>query len=373
MAAMAASLSRRRGRLASGRARSRALRAVGLIGVGVVMLSADGRARFSNPADPSLVQSASAPAQARVRLEILGTASQGRTGDGRAEARAVLELRSGARRFLAAGGPSVADICQVGVIDTPTSIVAAHVWRLDAALLDVSPSQTTLDLQWTRFRGNPGQGVAEAGDRRTVTLAPGEYHVFDFVAAPPGSSSCANVVLRLLADPLPAFEPQPAIAVDLWLSHEAGAGTRFTHRRVTGRAGEPLAFRLDPLRWSPAGAPLPATDSGPAVGLDVSGTIQAVLGPDGFLDASVRVTRRLSWGQGWVQGEGLQEFRCAPGEAVAMLLPDPKGRAALPASAGLALPVAAGVSVEAANAVVDFGQFFAGTQGSLYVVIRPER
>lgn len=373
MAAMATSLGRRRGRLARGWARDRVLRAVGLIGVGVVMLSGDGRARFSSQTDPALVQSASTPAQARVRFEILGTAPQGRTGDGRAEARAVLDLRSGAQRFLAAGGPSAADICQVGVIDRPTSVVAAHVWRLEAALLDVSASQATLDFQWTRFRGNPNQGETEAADRRTITLAPGDYHVFDFLSAPPGLSSCANVLLRVLADPIPQVEPQPAITVDLWLSQEGSAGRLVAHQRVAGLAGEPLAFRLDPLRWSPAGAPLPATGSGPAVGLDVSGTIQAVLGPDGFLDASVRVARRLTFGPGWVQGEGQQEFRCAPGEAVAVLLPDPKGRAALPAAAGLTLPVAAGVSVDAASAVVDFAQFFAGTQGSVSIVIRLQR
>ena len=177
-------------------------------------------------------------------------------------------------------------------------------------------------------------------------------------------------MLRVLADPFPPLQPQPAITVDLWLSHEGSAGRQFTHRRIAGPAGEPLPFRLDPLRWSPAGAALPATGADPAIGLEVTGTIQAVLRADGLLDTSVRVVRGLSWGRARVRGEGQQDFRCALGEAVAVLLPDPKGRAAVPAATGISLPFAAGVSADSATSVVDFARFFAGTQGAVYIVIR---
>ena len=149
---------------------------------------------------------------------------------------------------------------------------------------------------------------------------------------------------------------------------EGKSGRHWKHQRIGGRAGQPLPFRIDALQWSAAGAILRGPADQPSVGLDVAGTIQATLRPDRFLDVSVRVRRGLSWGRARVEGQ--QELRCAIDEAVAMLLPDPKGQAWVQTVADLTPPLADGVFAQGDKTVVDFARFFAGTHGALYVVVR---
>jgi hypothetical protein len=350
--------------------RARRAWSLGLILLAASVQGVDNRAQPFVTAQAGQALPEAVPANARVRFEVLGTQRDRPTGVRRTETHVTLAAGEGARRYLAAGGTDVADICQVGVIGAPASIRAAHVWQLDVFAVAVSSTETTLELRWTRSGGNQDDRQTEAGDTRTLTLGAGDYHIFDYVSAPPGTSSCANVILRVLADPLPPPGPEPLLTVDLWLSQEGAGGRQWTHQRIAGRAGRPLPFRLNALRWSAAGTMLPATTGGPAIGLDVTGTIQATLRPDGFLDASVRVVRGLSWGRARVEGEGEQAFRCAVGEPVAILLPDPKSQAWMRSTGDVTPPFADGVSAQGGTTVVDFARFFAGSHGAVYIVVR---
>ena len=359
------------------RARSVTLRRVSgsllLLGLGVAVLLAGRPLESRGPRRSDPTQPQALPAKARVRFQVLGTLRDSGTGLRRVESYGNLAAGDSLTRYAATDETAAASLCDAAFIADPASVEAAFVWQLNAVALGVSPTGTTLDLSWTRFRGNPTAGRIEAGDRRTITLGPGDYHVFDYVGAAAGDSTCANVMLRVLADPLPPPEAQPAITVDLWLSQDGSAGRRFTHRRIAGTAGELLPFRLDPLRWSPAGAVLPVTGPAPAISLEVNGTVQVMLRPDGFLDASVRLFRGLSWGSSRVRGEGQQDFRCALEEPVAILLPDPGGRASMPLVDALRPPFAAGITTEGSSTVVDFARFFAGTQGAVYIVIHRQK
>ena len=310
------------------------------------------------------------PAKARIRFEVLRTNRDSATGDPSTGTHVVLAVGGRVTRYLTAGGVENADVCRVGVADDAASVRAVYLWQLDVQAVSVSPTQTTIELQWSRSRGSLRDGQAEAGDTRTLTLGAGEYHVFDYVSAPPGVSSCANLLLRVLADPLPQPEAQPLVTVDLWLSQEGKTGRQWTHQRIAGRAGQPLPFRLDALRWSPTGTILPGPTDRPAVGLEVTGTIQPTMRPDRFVDLTIRARRTFSWGRSRVEGEGQQELRCAIDEAVAILLPDPTGQARIQTVAELMPPFADGVFAQGDKTVVDFARFFAGTHGALYVVVR---
>ncbi len=311
---------------------------------------------------------------ARGRFEVLATQRDRATGRPRAETYVTLGDGEGASRYLAAGSADAPDICQAGFVNEPSSVHPMFLWRLDTQVLGVSSTATTLQLRWSRSRTIQGRTEADQGDTRTLTLGLGEYHVFDYVAAAPDSpSSCANLVLRILAEPVPRPDPQPLLAVDLWLVDETDSGQRWVHQQVKGRSGQPLPFRLDALKWSPSGSRSHADAVGPSIGLDVRGTVNATLRPDGPVDVSIRAARSVTWGGARLSGEGQQEFRCAFGESVAILLPDPVGEAASRSTAAAGAKFAEGVFARGETTVVDFARFFAGRQTSLYVVVSRPR
>jgi hypothetical protein len=308
-----------------------------------------------------------------VRFEVLGTEREHATGRPQAGTHVTLGVGERATRFLAAGAADDPDICHAGFVNDPSTVHAIYLWQLDVRMLTGSPTETTLELRWSRARANQEQMQAEAGDTRTVTLGLGEYQIFDYVnALASPSSSCTNVMLRVLADPLPQPDPQPLLTLDVWLAYDGKAGSRWVHQRVSGRSGQPLSFRLDALKWSPAGVPIVADEEGPAIRLEVGGTITATLRPEGFLDVSVRAVRSLTWGRARLQGEGQQDFRCAVGESVAIVLPDPKGQASARTTAVGQTTLADGLTVRGDKAIVDFARFFAGGEASLHVVVRRE-
>jgi hypothetical protein len=346
--------------------------ALGALGLGLVLFArlfpsveaskATGARQIS--AEPQQVK-------ARVRFEVLGTQREHATGGPQAETRVTLGAGEGVTRHLAAGGADDPDICHAGFVNDPSSVHPIYLWQLDVRMLIGSPSETTLELRWRRSRVNQGEMQAEAGDTRTVTLGLGEYQIFDYVNALPSSpSSCMNLVLRVAADPLPQPDPQPLLTLDLWLAHDGKTGPRWVHQRVSGRSGQSLPFRLEALKWSPAGAPIAAAGEGPAIGLEIRGTISATLRPEGFLDVSVRAVRSLTWGRARLRGEGQEDFRCAVGESVALLLPDPKGEATAQAATGGPTKFADGVFLRGEKTIVNFARFFAGSQASLHVVVR---
>jgi len=350
----------------------RVLRALslGLVLMAVSFQTVGGISQPVIPPQPDRVSLEVVQPRARVRFAALGTHRDRPTGDPETETHVTLGVGEGARRYLAVRGTDEADICNASVVSDPLSVRAVYLWQLDVQAVSVSPTQTTIELQWSRTRGSLGERQPEAGDTRTLTLGAGEYHVFDYVSAPPGVSSCANLFLRVLADPLPQPEPQPLVTVDLWLSQEGRTGRQWTHQRVAGRAGQPLPFQINPLQWSPSGAILRGPADRSAVGLDVAGTIEATVRSDRFVDVSVRVRRGLSWGRVWVEGDGQQEFRCAIDEAVALLMPQPKGQARIQTVAEVTPPFADGVFAQGDKTVVDFARFFAGSEAVLSIVVR---
>jgi hypothetical protein len=271
----------------------------------------------------------------------------------------------------ASGDP---DLCQAGFVRDPSAGRPFRVWDIEARVLASLPTHTTLALRWSRSRRDPDGVQPEAGDASVFSLAPGEHRVFDYVAAPVGvPAACANLVLRLLASPITTPGPQPDLTFDVWLVHEDKAGRRWVHQQVAGRAGQTVAFALDPLTWSAGHQPTVQPAGEPGVGQAVDGTMYAALGPDGFLDVAVRARRAITWGRGRVEGEGREELRCAVGEAVALLLPPPEGEIAAETSVAPRGPLADGVVVQGGKTIVDVRRFFAGSQMSLYVVVTRTR
>lgn len=346
--------------------------AVGALGLGLGLFAiVFPRVEASEPVEGRQVSALQG--KARVRFEVLGTEREHATGRPQAGTHATLGADERVTRYLAAGGTDDPDICHAGFVNDPSTVHPIYLWQLDVRMLAGSPTETTLELRWSRARANQGEMRAEAGDTRTLTLGLGEYQIFDYVNAfPISSSSCTNVILRVAADALPQPDPQPLLALDVWLAHDGKAGSRWVHQRVSGRSGQPLPFRLNALKWSPAGVPIVADEEQPTIGLEVSGTITATLRPEGFLDVSLRATRALTWGRARLTGEGQQDFRCAVGESVAILLPDPKGQASAQTTAVGQTTLADGVIVSGERTVVLFARFFAGGQASLHVVVRRE-
>jgi hypothetical protein len=308
-------------------------------------------------------------ANARVRFEVLGTHRERPTGWPQAETHATLGVGETVTRYLTAGRGEAPDICEAGFINDPASVRPAYFWQLDARVLAVTAATTTVQLRWRRSQAHQGSMQEEAGDTRTLTLGLGEFQNFDYVGAPAGSSSdCSNLLLRLLVDPLPLADPQPLVTMDLWLAHDRSGRRRWVHQQVSGRSGQLVTFRLDPLMWSPAGTPIDKESPGPGIGMGVQGTAVATVRPEGFVDVSVQAKRSLTWGRARLDGEGQQDFRCDVNEAVALLFPDATGQAVAPAAMG-GVEMAPGVFNHDDKTVVDFARFFAGSDAALYVVV----
>jgi hypothetical protein len=313
------------------------------------------------------------PDRVRIRLELVGTPYDQPTGRPRVEAFGTLAAGERLTRFMTAGGPDDPDVCHVGAMSDAASAQGVYVWKLDVEAVAVSPTQTTLQVQWSRTRGAWSTQPAEAGDTRTLTLGPGDYQILDYVSAAPAVSSCASLVLRVLAEPLPPPSAQRPLTVDLWLTQEGTAGPEWVHEHIDGRSGQPLPFRLGPLRWSVVNEGTPGAGSEPVLGLEVRGTLVVEVRPDGLLDATVRLTRTFTSGRGGVEGEGSQDFRCALGEAVALILPDPRGQIRLRRTSRAGASFVEGVTADDKTTVIDLARFFAGREGTLYVVVHEAR
>jgi len=317
-----------------------------------------------------LKASPSASERVRVRFQVFATQENGPTTGPHVESFATLGVGETLTRHVSTAASGDPDLCQVGFVRDPSVGRSLLVWDLDARILAASPTQTTVELAWRRSRAtSDGAWEVEVNDGGTVTLRPGEAHVFDYVRAPAGApSGCRNLLFRVVVEPVLRDAQIPLVA-DLWLVYEGRGGTRSLRQQVRGLSGQPLVFRFDPLRWSPAGRAVTTTSDADTIGLEVSGSLVARLGADGFLDVALRAARRLSWGQAATGGEGSEDFHSAPGEAVAILLPPAKGEASQPARVGKE-PFADGISSRDGKMVVDFARFFANSQVSLYVVIR---
>lgn len=303
--------------------------------------------------------------RAQIRLEALATNEDGPTGLQRTELRSIRAVGGDAVAFLAAGDREAPTLCDAGFSPQRPDSPVFYLWRFDTRVVAATEARTTLAISWTRWR----QDEQDATGTRTVTLAPGDYHILDFVAAPVGPSSpCANLEIRVSADPVPQDEPRPELTYDLWLTQEGPLGRRWTHQQVRGRSSDPVTFTLNPLAWSVGGVALFGTAHVSAVRLTANGTVRATLGPDGFVEVSVKTVRTVSWCKEDLGEEGRQSYRAKLGEAVALILPDPTSIAEVPLNA---CPGATGpaVQLKGANAVLDFGRFFAGNHASFTIVV----
>lgn len=303
--------------------------------------------------------------RAQIRLEALATNEDGPTGLQRTELRRIRAVGGEAVAFLAAGDREAPTLCDAGFSPQRPDSPAFYLWRFVTRVVAATEARTTLAISWTRWR----QDEPDATGTRTVTLAPGDYHILDFVPAPVGPSSpCANLEIRLAADPVPQDEPRPELAYDVWLTQEGPLGRRWTHQQVRGRSSNPVTFTLNPLAWSVGGVALFGTADVSAVRLTANGTVRATLGPDGFVEVSVKTVRTVSWCKQDLGEEGRQTYRAKLGEAVALILPDPTSIAEVPLSA-CSSATAPAVERKVASAVMDVGRFFVGNHASLTIVV----
>jgi len=293
-----------------------------------------------------------APGSARVRIEGLGTQRNGITGWSRAGGNYVEAVGDTITHFLRAGNQQDPNVCNA-TLSEPRSEDYLFLWKFETQIIEITGGRSTLQVHWTRSRaGNP---VAERDETRTITLGPGDTHVLDFVEnqADPGTA-CASLMVRIAADPILPEALRP-VTVDLWTVDESAAGgVRSVHERIQGGGGESLKYQLPPFDFVAAGA---GTTSGRAVQINVGGTLQATLAPDGFVDVTLTTVRKTMSGKAAVQGEGRVQFRTKVGETVAVLLPEPAWR----------LPLREG------DGSVDIGRLFAGHRLSLYVKVEPTR
>lgn len=307
------------------------------------------------------------PYGTRVRVELVGSSRDGATGSPRTEASDNLAPGGGASWGLFAGDPGDPSLCNVGSMATPDLSKARYLWQLDARVLTVAASATTLQLAWRRRHKDAGDApVVE--ERRVITLEVGAVRVLDFVRDPDPAAQCTSVLLQVRADPLPQPGPQPKLTYDVWLVYEGRGERQAVHQTVVAPSGQPARFQLEGLAWSLDGRLQPPASPIPAVTVAASGTLVATLGPDGSVGVSVRAVRSVGWGDAVLRGEGRVEFRGGLGETAALALPAPTGQLEAPrVDAGS--PVAAGVSEAAGRTVVDGARFFVGAHLSLYVRI----
>jgi hypothetical protein len=314
----------------------------------------------------------SPPARSRVRLEVLSTRWDRPTGTPHGETRVVLEPGQRATQYVVAGDLDDPDFCRPGFVSDPAGLRPVYLWEVQLHLVAVTSMRTTMELRWSRSSPREPE-VPLVGDVRTVTLGPGDYHVFDYVAASNGSSPCASVLLRVLADPVQDPAPQPPVAIDVWMAQDDARGRHWARQRLAGLPGQALPFQLGPLEWSLDGAPRPHGADDTPIRLNVSGTVRPVVRADGRLDVAVEMTRGYSLGGARVTGEGRTAFDCAFDEAVEIPLPEAKGQSQARVAGRAGSPAAPGVREDGQRTVVDFAEFFAGKPTSLYIVVHRQR
>ncbi len=295
----------------------------------------------SSQATPSFA----APAAAIVHLEALGTARDGMTGRPRIEQ--IYEQKVGitTTTFLVAGSATEPTLCtRVGLSPQPSDDFLVT-WRFDVQVVAISGGRTTLEVHWTRLRRNAPS--PERDDVRTIVLAPGETHVLDYVENPTEARSCASLMARVSAEPVPDLTTP--IAVDFWVVDETdGVASPVAHAHVDDFAGRLFKYELPSIDVA-------VPESGRFVKVGVGGRIHAAVSPDGFVLVDLETTRRASSGGGETGGRGQVQFRSKLGETVAVMLPEPGGHLSL---------------TPGGRDVIDLAQAFAGHRLSLYLKVQ---
>ncbi len=313
---------------------------------------------------------------ARLRLQILQTERTGATGRGELTTERTVAVGDSVRLYAVAGRDNDADLCAAGLPRDLAARQSVYTWQIDATVVAVSATGTTLNLQWTRSRRDETGQHEEMGEASRLVLTPSDFRLVDYVRAPSDSSSaCSSLALTIQVEPRLATGDTgtPPLTFDLWLAYNGKTGQRSVRERAAAKSGESVPLTFRPLKWSPAGVPVPSDYAGLALGVDIGGSVRATLRPDGLIDVSVDVTRGFEWGHWKSRGGGHQDLRCAVGEAVEIILPDPPaGEATTPLPAGFKGSTAEGVSVRGDNVSVAPGRFLSGGRVSLFMIISHE-
>jgi hypothetical protein len=287
----------------------------------------------------------------RVAVQVLATPSNGATGRPRGEVPRILRVGERLTAFLGAGDQG--DLSLVAAGDTAASVDGFdHRWEVQVSVAEADADRAVLDVTWRRF--------GDATDRRHagVVLREDEDHVLDLVSASLESrSSAANALVRVTASAADTeVGPVPLLEYELWLVHDApGRASRVERITATARAGELLPYHFKPLHWSLSRQDLEAWTAS-SVQMEVGGSLRGRVRGDGTVDVELRTTRMCRWGEGGAGGAGAKSFAVPAGETVAVQL-----------------PAAAGVAVGSGRERVDFAEFFAGQQSTVFLTVRHVR
>jgi hypothetical protein len=314
-----------------------------------------------------------ASAAARLRLQILQTERTGATGRGELTTERTVAVGDSTRLYAIAGRDNDADLCAAALPRDVAARQSVYTWQIDATVVAVSATGTTLSLQWTRSRRDETGQHEEIGEANRLVLTPSDFRLLDYVRAPSDSSSaCSSLALTIQVEPRLAtrdLATQP-LTFDLWLAYNGKTGARTVRQRATAKSGDSVPLAFQPLKWSAAGVPVPSDYEDLALGVDIGGSVRATLRPDGLIDVSLDVTRGFEWGHWKSSGGGHQDLRSAVGEAVEIILPDPPaGEATTPTPAGFNGSIAEGVTVRGDNVSVAPVRFLSGGRVSLFMII----
>lgn len=303
-------------------------------------------AEAKSPTRSGQVSSSGTQLRVRVRFEALGTERAGITGKPRSARIDEVAVGDTFTRFFAAGKANDSNICR-GLFWVDPLADYMFLFRIETTVVGVAEGRPTLQVHWTRSR--VGEAAPERDETRTITVGSRDTHTFDYIESPDAAGTCASLMLRVSAEPFAPGPTQQLIA-ELWTVDEIQGATRSVHQQVHGKSGDALDYHLPQLDVVLAGVSAP---NGTAIGVDVSGLLQATLDGDGFVNVVLTTTRRSVSAKGSVGGEGRVEFRAKVGEPAEVLLPDPVGHLLL--SEG--------------GPRVDLARVFAGHQTSLYVKV----
>jgi hypothetical protein len=310
---------------------------------------------------------------ARLRLQILQTQRTGATGRGELATERTVAVGDSTRLYAIAGHDDDPDLWAAALPRDLAARQPAYTWQIDATVVAASATETTLNLAWTRSRRDDSGEHEEIGEVSRLVLTSSDFRLLDYVRAPSDSSSaCSSLALTIQAEPrlAPGNTGTQPLTLDLWLAYSGKTGERSVRQRAAAKSGDSVPLTFRPLKWSPAGVPVSSDYEDLALGVDIGGSVRATLRSDGLIDVSLDVTRGFEWGHWTSRGGGHQDLRCAAGEAVEIILPDPPaGEATTPMPAGFSGLTAEGVTVRGDNVSVAPARLLSGGRVSLFMII----
>jgi hypothetical protein len=309
---------------------------------------------------------------ARLRLEMIQTERTGPTGRLQLATERTVALGNTSTLYGVAGRGANANLCDAAFVRDPAARESVYTWQVDATVMAVSATSTTVNLRWSRSRRDQDGLHQELAESTPLTLAVGDYRLLDYVrSAEDSPSACSSLALRIQVEPLLQAPPgSQDLTFDLWLAYDGKTGPRSIHRHARASSSQAVPLTFDVLKWAAGGEPVSTTYDALALGVDVGGTLRATLRPDGLVDVSMEVTRGFQWGHWKSRGDGRQAFRCEVDEPVEIILPNlPSGEAATPTPSGWKGPTAEGIRVAGDKVFIAPARFLAGGRLSVFIVV----